>query len=232
MTSITHIAGYKFITLDNLPTWKSTFLAQCELLRGTILLSPEGININVAGLTSDIDAFRKMLYSFAEFEDMTFHETPSEKMPYQRMKIKLKKEIIAFRKPNIDPEKNRAPHISPQELKKWLDENRDFTLLDTRNDYEIEHGTFSKAIHLNIADFSEFSEASKQLDPTKTIVMYCTGGVRCEKAGIYLQNEGFQKVYQLDGGILKYFHDVGQSHYEGKCFVFDERVALNTTTEG
>ncbi len=227
MTSIIHIAGYKFITLENLSTWKSTFLEQCQALRGTILLSHEGINVNIAGFKADILAFREMLLARQEFLDMTFHETHTEKMPYQRMKVKLKKEIIAFRKRNIDPEKNRAPHISAEELKKWLDENRDFTLLDTRNTYEIEHGTFTKATNLNISDFSEFCDKSKQLDPNKIVVMYCTGGIRCEKAGIYLKNEGFQQVYQLDGGILKYFKDVGQSHFEGKCFVFDERIALN-----
>jgi UPF0176 protein len=143
------------------------------------------------------------------------------------MKVKIKKEIIAFRNPLVKPEKNRAPSITATQLKTWLDENRDFTLLDTRNDYEIAYGHFKKAIHLNIKDFSEFSTAAKNVDPNKTIVMYCTGGIRCEKAALHLLNEGFQKVYQLEGGILKYFHHVGQSHYEGKCFVFDERVALN-----
>jgi UPF0176 protein len=227
MMKITHIAGYKFIALDHLEAWKSTFLTQSQALRGTILLSPEGININVAGEETEITAFKTMLFSHQAFSDMTFHETDTKNLPYQRMKVKIKKEIITFRNPDVQPTESRAPSITAAELKTWLDENRDFTLLDTRNDYEIAHGTFKQASHLNIKDFSEFAYAAKNLDPNKTIVMFCTGGVRCEKAGLHLLNEGFQKVYQLEGGILKYFHQVGQTHYEGKCFVFDERIALD-----
>lgn len=230
--NIRHIAGYKFITLNNLEALRCSFLEHSQVLRGTILLSKEGINVNISGEKSAIDAFLKLLFSFDAFNDMTFRESFLHTFPYQRFKVKIKKEIISFRQKNCHPEEKRAPHISAQELKLWLDEKRDFTLLDTRNDYEIAFGTFSNATTLGIADFGEFPDASKKLDPKKPIVMFCTGGIRCEKAGLHLINEGFQEVYQLDGGILKYFQDVGETHFEGKCFVFDERIALNAKLEG
>jgi UPF0176 protein len=230
--NIVHIAGYKFINLSDLDALRCSFLEHSAALRGTILLSKEGININVSGERKAIDAFLEILHSHAAFKDMTFRETFTQVPPYQRFKVKIKKEIISFRQKGVHPEKQRAPHISPEELKRWLDEKRDFTLLDTRNDYEVAYGTFSNATIMNLADFSEFPAASKNLNPKKTVVMFCTGGIRCEKAGLHLLNEGFQEVYQLDGGILKYFQDVGDAHFEGQCFVFDERIALNAKLEG
>jgi len=221
---IRHIAGYKFISLSELSAWKILFLERCRLLKGTILLSEEGININLSGTDEDITTFKNALPD--PFQSLTFRETITEHVPYKRLKILIKKEIITFRQPNIYPQKKRAPSISAECLKQLLDENRDITLLDTRNLYEIAYGTFKKATHLNIEDFTEFAQTIDSLNPKKPIVMFCTGGIRCEKASLYLINKGFSEVYQLEGGILQYFAKVGGSHYDGACFVFDEREAL------
>ncbi len=221
---IRHIAGYKFISLSELSAWKSLFSELCRLLKGTILLSEEGININLSGTDENIATFKNALPD--PFKSLTFRETITERIPYKRLKVMIKKEIITFRQPDIHPEKKRAPTISGEFLKQLLDENRDLILLDTRNLYEIAYGTFTKATHLNIEDFSEFTRAVAPLNPEKPIVMFCTGGIRCEKASLYLMNKGFSEVYQLDGGILQYFAKVGGAHYDGACFVFDEREAL------
>jgi UPF0176 protein len=221
---IHHIAGYKFISLSDLTGWKSTFLDLCQSLKGTILLSEEGININLSGTDENIATFKNALTP--PFLSLTFRETITDHMPYKRLKIMIKKEIITFRQSRIHPEKKRAPFIPAEHLKQMLDENRDFTLLDTRNVYEIAYGTFRKATHVNIEDFSEFANAVHQLNPEKPLVMFCTGGIRCEKASLHLMNMGFREVYQLDGGILQYFTKVGGAHYDGACFVFDEREAL------
>lgn len=227
---ILNIAGYKFIEMNDLDALRMTLLSQCEgfKLKGTILLSPEGINISLAGARPDISAFKSILASDERFADMRFHHTYSSQQPFQFLKVKLKNEIITLRQGDVAPLRdNRAPDISPAELKKWLDEKRDITLLDTRNDYEYRFGTFSGAINLHLHNFGELPEAVRDLDKQKPVVMFCTGGIRCEKAAIYMQNQGFKEVYQLDGGILGYFAQVGGAHYEGECFVFDERVALD-----
>ena len=227
---ILNIAGYKFIELSDLDTLRVMLQSQCELynLKGTILLSPEGVNISLAGARQGVSAFKSMLAGDDRFADMRFHHTYSSQQPFQHLKVKLKDEIITLRHGNVAPlDNNRAPDISPAELKKWLDEKRDITLLDTRNDYEYRFGTFENAMNLHIHHFGELPEAVRDLDKQKPVVMFCTGGIRCEKAAIYMQNQDFKEVYQLDGGILGYFAQVGGAYYEGECFVFDERVALD-----
>ncbi len=229
LMQILNIAGYKFITLDNLSELRISLLNQCDelMLKGTILLSPEGINITLAGKLADIIAFKAYLTAHASFSDMTFRESDSATQPFKRLKVKLKKEIITLRRPEICPETQRVPAISPQQFKQWLDQGRELTILDTRNDYEVELGTFVGATTLNIQDFCEFPQAVENLPADKPVVMFCTGGVRCEKAGVHLLNKGFSEVYQLNGGILNYFAMEGGAHYEGACFVFDERIALD-----
>ena len=131
---------------------------------------------------------------------------------------------------SIDPHTCSAPRISPAELKQWLDASQDVVMLDTRNMYEVEHGSFSNALTLGIRHFRTFPSFVEKLDPAlkqRTIVTFCTGGIRCEKAGAYMRREGFDRVYQLDGGILKYFEEVGHEHYSGSCFVFDDRISLD-----
>ncbi len=226
---INNIAGYKFIPLVQLTELRTELLAKCNVLdlRGTILLSAEGININMAGQLDNIISFKAYLQADTRFADISFHQTKSTFQPFKRMWVKIKKEIITMRAPTIHPEINQAPSITPQEFKQWLDEKRDMTILDTRNEYEVRFGTFKNAMNSNIENFSEFSKVTKTLNPEKPIVMFCTGGIRCEKAALHLLGEGFQQVFQLQKGILNYFKEVGGAHYEGECFVFDQRISVD-----
>lgn len=230
---ITNLAGYKFVPLTDLPELQNALLERAQELKckGTILLSQEGINLNLAALPASIAAFIAFLKEDARFADIEFKESFSDEVPFRFMRVKIKKEIITMKRDEIHPEIARAPAISPQELKAWLDANKDITMLDTRNDYEVRFGTFKNAVNLKTSDFSEFPEASLQVAKDKPIVMFCTGGVRCEKAGLHMLNHGYNEVYQLEGGILNYFKEVGGEHYEGECFVFDERVSLNANLE-
>jgi UPF0176 protein len=231
--TLLNIAGYKFIALNDLPQLRTYFLAKCTdlSLKGTILLSQEGINMSLAGSPVDIRDFQVSLRDDARFADMTFHENFASSQLFQRLKVKIKSEIITLRQPQANPAGVRAPDIDPLVFKQWLDEKRDVIVLDTRNDYEVRFGTFENAINLNINDFGEFPEAVVDLPKDKPIVMFCTGGIRCEKASLYMLNEGYKEVYQLDGGILGYFAKVGGAHYQGDCFVFDERVAVDAALE-
>lgn len=222
---ILNIAGYKFTPLNNLIELRSELLSFLLDLKGTILLSAEGININLAGPEIAVQNFLEKLKQTA-FHDIKFHQTYSDNIPFKFLKVKIKKEIITFRQPQVDAVKERAQAISPTELKEWLDNKKDFLLLDTRNEFEVAMGTFAGAVDLQLKDFGEFPQKSANLPANKAIVMFCTGGIRCEKAAIYLQNQGFQEVYQLDGGILGYFAEVGRAHYHGDCFVFDDREVV------
>ncbi len=150
------------------------------------------------------------------------------------MLVRLKKEIIAFGVPGIDPARRTSPKLSAKELARWLDEGRPVTLLDTRNNYEVKLGTFRNALPIDIDHFREFPQAVARLAPElkkQPIVMFCTGGIRCEKAGPFMEREGFESVFQLDGGILEYFEECGGRHYDGECFVFDQRVGLDPTLQ-
>lgn len=229
---ILNISTYKFVSLDRLPQRQVQLksLADSLSLKGTILLSPEGINMFLAGEPKQIQAFFDELRKDPLFADIQPKESYSEGRPFRRMLVRLKKEIIAFGIKEIAPERETSPKLSARELKKWLDEGRPIRLLDTRNDYEIELGTFKHAEHLNIHHFREFPSAIAKLPEEakeQPIVMFCTGGIRCEKAGPLMEQAGFKHVYQLNGGILKYFEEVGSDHWEGACFVFDGRVALD-----
>ena len=151
-------------------------------------------------------------------------ESPSAEQPFNRMLVKIKKEIIAFGVAGIDPASRPTPKLSARELKQWLDEGRPVTLLDIRNDYEVRMGTFRGARRAGIDHFREFPAAVQQLPAElkqQPVVMFCTGGIRCEKAGPFMEQAGFQNVHQLDGGILKYFEECGGAHYDGECFVFE-----------
>ena len=157
-------------------------------------------------------------------------QSRSARMPFRRLKVKIKNEIISFGVPGIDPARDPAPAIEPETLKDWLDRRDQVVLLDTRNRFEVEHGTFAGAIHLgndSFRDFAALAEALPALDRRVPIVTFCTGGIRCEKAAPLLRRLGYDNVYQLAGGILRYFDRVGPDHFSGDCFVFDERVALD-----
>lgn len=232
-----NIAAYKFITFIDAEQKRPEFLAICKQLqlKGTILLTPEGINLFLAGLREQIDQFLAWLRADERFADLEVKESYSEKQPFTRMLVKLKAEIITMKHPLIKPELGRAPAVQAQALKRWLDQGYDdkgrpVVMLDTRNAFEVDVGTFENTIDYRIEKFSEFPAviaAHKDELADKTVVTFCTGGIRCEKAAIHMQNIGYDSVYQLEGGILKYFEECGGAHYDGDCFVFDYRTALN-----
>lgn len=230
--SIVNIAAYKFVSLSELDELRSALRKICSELavRGTILLSREGINLFLAGSRESIDRFLDFVRSYEALADLEVKESLSHEQPFNRMLVKIKREIIAFGVESIDPAKRTSPKLSAAELKAWLDAGRPVRLLDVRNDYEVDLGTFRGAERLDIRHFREFPEASARLPEAakeEPLVMFCTGGIRCEKAGPMLEQLGFREVYQLDGGILKYFEECGGAHYEGGCFVFDSRVVLD-----
>jgi UPF0176 protein len=237
MTPILNIAGYKFINLDPLSELKALLLDQARRvgIKGTILLAPEGINIFLAGDETALRGFVSWLRSDVRFEDIVFKESFSESIPFKRMWVKLKKEIIRMNHPQIKPVDERAQAISPETLHRWFrqgadDAGRPLLLLDTRNEFEIEQGRFKDALNLHLHKFSDFPEAvSKIKDEIRNhaVVSYCTGGIRCEKATLFMNEIGLEHHWQLDGGILKYFEDMGGDFYEGECTVFDDRHALN-----
>lgn len=236
MIQVINISAYKFITLTNLETLRSQLKEACLKLglKGTILLSPEGINVTLAGLRPSIEAIVLYFENTSLFKNMPFKESLSDHQPFNRMLVRLKKEIIAFGVNEINPQDYTSPHLSPSVLREWLETGQEVVLLDTRNEYEIKLGTFKNAINPHIDTFRDFPEAVKKLDPSlkkKPIVTFCTGGIRCEKAAPYLEKAGFKEVYQIDGGILKYFEECGGAFWEGDCFVFDHRVAINPSLQ-
>ncbi len=236
MKKIANIAAYKFATLPDIRTLRTRLLAQCRAweLRGTILLSVEGINLFVAGEREKIDLLLAELRALPGLEDLQPKFSETDHQPFSRMLVRVKKEIIAFGVEGIDPAKRTSPKLTARELKRWLDEGRPVTLLDTRNDYEVKLGTFKNALPIGVDHFRDFPAAVAKLPPqlkAQPIVMFCTGGIRCEKAGPFMESVGFQKIFQLDGGILKYFEDCGGAHYDGECFVFDQRVGLDPSLQ-
>lgn len=236
------INSYKFLSLSK----NDCELLQKDLknltanldLKGTILLSEEGINIALSGLSENIAAFATQFQKDMRFADMIFKTSHADSTPFDVMKIKIKPEIITFGVPESSPLKKTAPAVSPGQFKQWLDENREMTILDARNHYECAVGTFENAIDLGIDEFTqfpqkaaEFAESLSSEEKIKPIVTFCTGGVRCEKAAHVLSDLGFENVYQLDGGILRYFEVCGGAYYNGNCFVFDQRLAVNSKLE-
>jgi UPF0176 protein len=185
----------------------------------------------LAGREAALEAFLANLLADARFAGMPVKKSLSAGQPFNRMLVKIKREIITMRRPDVNPATMPAPRLAPATLKAWLDEGRDVVMLDTRNDFEVALGTFDSALNLHIASFGDFPKAVERLAldgrfEGKTVVSFCTGGIRCEKAAPLLVANGLKDVYQLDGGILKYFEDCGGAHWHGECFVFDKRVAL------
>lgn len=229
---IVNISAYLFTPLDRLNERRAELRERCQQLglKGTILLAPEGINLFLAGSRQGIDTLVAALQADPLLQELKPKESYSRTQPFNRLLVKRKAEIIAFGQSGIHPEQYTSPRLSPAQLKQWLDEGRPVTLLDTRNDYEVELGTFDGAIPIGVDHFRDFPEAVQKLPEDwkqQPIVTFCTGGIRCEKAAPYLEQQGFREVYQLDGGILKYFEECGADHYHGECFVFDQRVAVD-----
>ena len=232
MGRIVNIAAYQFVSLNELSELRAQLREQAAALhlKGTILLAHEGINLFLAGTRAQIDAFLAQLHAMPEFATLAVKESLSDHQPFGKLLVKLKKEIISLGRPDIDPSRMPAPRLPARELARWLNEGREVVLLDTRNDFEVEHGTFKGAIGMGLNNFRSFAERVDDLDPAlkdKIIVTFCTGGIRCEKAAPLMIKNGFSTVYQLDGGILKYFEECGAAHFVGNCYVFDERIAVD-----
>lgn len=236
-TSIINLSGYRFVHLADLPDIQERFKRSLGDIgiQGNIMLASEGINIGLAGTAEQVAATRAFLDEDPRFADLWFKESLSVDVPYRRLRVRVRTEIIAFdgkQSERLQAQRPRAPAIAPETLCQWLDESRNITLLDTRNDYEIESGTFTQAKHLDIKQFRKFKAAVRQavdageLDKNEPTVTFCTGGIRCEKAAPWLLEIGFREVYQIEGGLLNYLETCGSNHWDGDCFVFDERVEL------
>ncbi len=235
---ILNISCYKFTPLPDAATLQTTLLerANALALKGTVLLAEEGINFFLAGPAAAVHAFVDALREDPRFADVNPKESWSDTVPFKKMMVKVKGEIIRMNHPTIRPANGRAPSVAPATLRRWLeqghdDEGREVVTLDTRNDYEVDEGTFQNTIDWRLTKFTEFPpalRAHKEEFANKTVVSFCTGGIRCEKAAILMQEEGLEHVYQLEGGILKYFEETDGAFYDGGCFVFDERRAVGT----
>ncbi|PPD17430.1 MAG: hypothetical protein CTY27_03865 [Methylotenera sp.] len=234
-------ALYKFVSLPNYADLQAPILAACEAhhIKGTILLASEGINGTIAGLPDDMNAVLNFLRNDAVFDgkfaDLEHKESYADEHPFYRMKVKLKKEIVTLGIAGVSPTKQVGTYVKPQDWNALISDP-DVILIDTRNDYEVDIGTFKGAIDPKTTTFREFPEyVAKNLDKTKhkKVAMFCTGGIRCEKASSYMMDQGFEEVYHLQGGILKYLETVPeeQSLWQGECFVFDQRVAVKHNLE-
>jgi UPF0176 protein len=224
-------AFYCFTPLRELPALKRSWLPllRDSGVKGTIILAPEGINGFLAGPGDAVRQALALIRGLPPLGAMRVKESLSPEVPFRDLCIKLKKEIVTFRNPGISLELRPAKRIQPRELRDWYAEGRSFLALDTRNEYEAKLGTFENAVTLGTRHFTEFAEAARSAPETwkkMPVVAFCTGGIRCEKAAPYLESMGFENVLQLEGGILGYFEKVGGAHWQGECFVFDERVAL------
>ena len=231
--SVVNIAGYKFEPLENSVDLVRMYQRKCDELelKGTMLISKNGINFSLAGTQQATDTIITFLKEDNRFLNIPLKVTYSETQPFRRMKVRLKKEIISLGRKDINPRELTGERISPQDLKNLLDNKEDVLVLDTRNEYETRVGKFENAIDLNLDTFRDFPKAIESLPEEykdKQIVMYCTGGIRCEKASAVMLKAGFADVKQLEGGVLDYFKETGGAYWEGDCFVFDERVALDT----
>ena len=241
MKPILNIAAYQFVRLEALEDLRVQMLdaLNSRQLKGTVLLAGEGINVFLAGAEPQLRDFLAWLRMDQRFAAIEVKESWSDDQPFNKALVKVKNEIIRMNHPAIQPETGRAHFITPTKLVEWLDRGTDdsgrpVVMIDTRNQFEVEYGTFENAVHFNIQKFSEFPEAIKAHQAEladKTLISFCTGGIRCEKSGLYMREIGIEHSYQLEGGILKYFEDVGSAHYQGSCFVFDEREALEPTLE-
>ncbi len=237
MSTYVVAALYKFVPLPNFQKLQKPIAVVCKENRvmGTLLLAPEGINGTIAGSRGGIDAVLSFLKGYEEFADLEYKESDADHSPFYRMKVRLKKEIVTLGRSGVDPNQMVGEYVDPKDWNALLDDP-EVVVVDTRNDYEVNIGTFKNAQDPHINDFREFPDYVRQnLDPKqhKKVAMFCTGGIRCEKASSYMLQQGFEKVYHLKGGILKYLETVPkeQSYWQGECFVFDQRVAVKHNLE-
>ncbi len=233
MSKIIVCALYHFVTLEDYKSLKEPLLNEMlkNNIKGTFLLAREGINGTIAGKRNEIQLILQWLKSDSRFENITYKESYCEKLPFYRGKVKIKKEIVTMGVADIDPKNICGTYVKPEN---WNDliSDPDVTVIDTRNDYEIQIGTFKNSINPKINSFRQFPKYSKEnLNPkiNKKVAMFCTGGIRCEKSTAYLKSQGFKEVYHLEGGILNYLEKVEKNNslWQGDCFVFDNRVAVD-----
>ena len=228
---------YKFVTISNLEAIRAQILTWCQQqeIKGTIILAEEGINATIAGSSDAIAIILNALRSLPGLADLEHKESTSEKLPFARLKVKIKPEIVTLGLPAVNPTRQVGTYVEPQDWNQIISDP-EVVVVDTRNDYEVEIGTFQQAKNPSTESFREFPEyVAQNLDPQQhsKVAMFCTGGIRCEKASSYLLSQGFKEVYHLKGGILKYLENVSpqESLWEGECFVFDERVAVKEGLE-
>ena len=230
---VLNIAGYKFEPLNDVEVLVPEFQSICDDLdlKGSVYLSPNGINFSLAGSEEAVQQYLYFMEKDKRFLDIPLKKTYSETQPFRRMKVRQKKEIISLGRDDINPRELTGDYVTPQELYAMYENNEDVIVLDTRNVYETRVGLFENAVDLQLDTFRDFPDAIEQLPEEykdKQIVMYCTGGIRCEKASAIMLKAGFSHVKQLEGGVLDYFNKTDGKYWNGDCFVFDERVALDT----
>ena len=236
MPSVLNISAYLFVRIDDPVSLRAVLRDRCSAadLKGTIILAEEGINLFLAGEADRVRDFLRELRRDDRFAGLEAKESWSHEQPFGKLLVKVKREIIRMDHPTIRPDAGRAPAVQPDTLRRWLDnghddDGREVVLLDTRNAFEVDYGTFDGALDWRIERFTQFPDAAASRRAElegKTVVSFCTGGIRCEKAAIHL-GELSVDAYQLEGGILGYFENVGGAHWSGECFVFDEREALD-----
>lgn len=228
------VTFYKYVKIQNPEEAKGYFRGLCESLDllGRILIGEEGVNAGVSGPKAGIEKFKQTIAKKREFTNMTYREQEVPSNSYHKLVVRVRKEIVALgQEVNI---KHKGKHLSPRRFKRWLDRKEDIIILDARNDYETKIGKFEGALTLPISTFKEFPEAAEKAlkgKEDKKIVMYCTGGIRCEKSSAFLRQKGFKNVLQLQGGIINYANQFKNDHYKGKCFVFDDRISGEANSE-
>jgi len=234
--TVLNIAAYHFADVAEPAVLRAALRARCEAagVKGSVLVAPEGLNLFLAGSEPAVESVLDFVTAQPGFAELKAKRSWSAHVPFARLKVKLKKEIIAFGHADCVPRTRRAPSVPPATLREWIargsdDAGRPLVLVDTRNREELAYGHFENALKLPIDNFTDLTGA---LEPLKAelvdaaVVSYCTGGIRCEKAALWMQDAGFSSVFQLEGGILDYFEQVGGEGWQGECFVFDARVAL------
>ena len=239
MNSVLNVSGYRFVALNDVASLRDSLHTRAAALRlkGGVILASEGINLALAGSTQALRGWIDELLSEARFAQMDLKFSESDALPFRRLVIKIKREIIRMNQAVVQPQLQRAPSVDAPTLARWMDagcddHGREVVLLDTRNGFEVDRGRFRGALDWRLRSFSEFPQALQERRAElvgKTVVSYCTGGIRCEKAALWMQQKGIANVVQLDGGILKYFETNGTRHFDGSCFVFDERICLNSS---
>ena len=237
MDPILNVSAYRFVPVQDTAALQGSILerAQAAGLRGTVLIAEEGLNLALAGPAQGLRDFLRWLQADARFADLPIKESFSSQMPFRKLLVKVKREIIRMNRPAVRPAAGRAPAVDAHTLARWLaqgrcDEGRPVVMLDTRNAFEVDAGAFEGAVDWRLGKFSDFPlELEARLDElrNKTVVSYCTGGIRCEKAALVMRDAGLVHVHQLEGGILRYFEDTGSAPgWQGDCVVFDDRTAL------